>query len=105
MKQIFAGRPILEVRTDRSVEAMRLLDGFPEVEKTSLFGTAVHAVLRRGDARPDAIESRLRGLGVAVESVTPVAPSLEDVFLDVIDTFSRERAAESEGRSSSGRDA
>jgi len=105
VKQIFAGRPILEVRTDRSVEAMRLLDGFPEVEKTSLFGTAVHAVLRRGDARPEAIESRLRGLGVAVESITPVVPSLEDVFLDVIDTFSRERAAESEGRSSSGRDA
>ena len=105
VKQIFAGRPILEVRTDRSVEAMRLLDGFPEVEKTSLFGTAVHAVLRRGDARAEAIESRLRGLGVAVESITPVVPSLEDVFLDVIDTFSRERAAESEGRSSSGRDA
>jgi len=105
VKQIFAGRPILEVRTDRSVEAMRLLDGFPEVEKTSLFGTAVHAVLRRGDARAEAIESRLRGLGVAVESITPVVPSLEDVFLDVIDSFSREPAAESEGRSASGRDA
>jgi drug efflux transport system ATP-binding protein len=105
VKQIFAGRPILEVRTDRSVEAMRLLDGFPEVEKTSLFGTAVHAVLRRGDVRPEEIESKLRGGGVRVESIAPVVPSLEDVFLDVIDTFSRERAAESEGRSASGRDA
>ena len=52
VKQVFAGRPILEIRADKPVDAMRLLDAMPEVEKTSLFGTAVHAVLR--DASLDA---------------------------------------------------
>jgi ABC-2 type transport system ATP-binding protein len=85
VKQIFSGRPILEVRADRPVEAMRLLDAMPDVEKTSLFGTAVHAVLRNASVQAAAIAERLRAAGIAVESLEPVAPSLEDVFLDVID--------------------
>jgi ABC-2 type transport system ATP-binding protein len=85
VKRVFAGRPILEVRADKPVEAMRLLDADPRVEKTSLFGTAVHAVLRDGTAGPEAIAQRLRAGGVIVESLAPVSPSLEDVFLDVID--------------------
>ena len=85
VKQIFAGRPILELRASAPVEAMRLLDQMPEVEKTSLFGTAVHVVLRSGAVAPQVITDRLRSSGMTVESLEPVAPSLEDVFLDVID--------------------
>jgi ABC-2 type transport system ATP-binding protein len=85
VKQVFAGRPILELRTSRSVEAMRLLDSYEEVEKTSLFGTAVHAVLRGTGTEAEVLSRRLQADGVDVESITPVAPSLEDVFLDVID--------------------
>ena len=85
VKRIFAGRAILEIRADRPVEAMRLLDQMQEVEKTSLFGTAVHAVLRSASVPPSAIADRLRAAGISVESLEPVAPSLEDVFLDVID--------------------
>jgi ABC-2 type transport system ATP-binding protein len=85
VKRVFAGRPILEIRAARPVEAMRLLDGMPDVEKTSLFGTAVHAVLRDGSVAPSVIADRLRTAGIAVESLEPVTPSLEDVFLDVID--------------------
>ena len=64
---------------------MRGLDALPEVEKTSLFGTAVHAVLRSTDVTPERIAQQLRRAGVEVEGIAPVAPSLEDVFLDVID--------------------
>jgi ABC-2 type transport system ATP-binding protein len=85
VKQVFDGRPILELRTSRSVEAMRLLDSYDEVEKTSLFGTAVHAVLRGTGTRAETLARRLQAAGVDVESITPVAPSLEDVFLDVVD--------------------
>jgi ABC-2 type transport system ATP-binding protein len=85
VKGIFAGRPIVEVRVDRPVDAMRLLDAMPDIEKTSLFGTAVHAVLRASTVGADALADRLRAAGLTVGSVEPVAPSLEDVFLDVID--------------------
>ena len=85
VKQVFADRPIVEVRASNSVEAMRVLDTLPDVEKTSLFGTAVHAVLRDARTTPGAIEEQLRRAGIRVQAVATVAPSLEDVFLDVID--------------------
>ena len=82
LKEVFAGRPILEVRAPQPVETMRRLDGMPEVEKTSVFGTAVHAVLRSRDTDSAAIAGRLRDAGIAA-TCTVVEPSLEDVFLDI----------------------
>jgi len=93
VKQVFAGRPILELRTARAAEAMRLLDEMPEVEKTSLFGTAVHVVLRSTGVRAETLVDRLATDGIRVESVEPVSPSLEDVFLDVVERAERRRVA------------
>jgi ABC-2 type transport system ATP-binding protein len=83
LKAIFKSRPILEVRAADAVHAMRTLEAMPEVEKTSIFGTAVHAVLRSDAIGPDAVKARLETEGIAVLSCGLVAPSLEDVFLDV----------------------
>jgi len=85
LKSRFADRAIVEVRVPRPVDAMRVLDASPEVEKTSLFGTAVHAVLRGRAHGPDAVAGWLRAAGVAVDGCAAVDPSLEDVFLDVAD--------------------
>jgi ABC-2 type transport system ATP-binding protein len=86
LKALFADRTIVEVRAGSPVEAMRLLDTLPSVEKTSVFGTAVHAVLKRGagaDTRP--IANSLEHAGIHVEGISPVQPSLEDVFLEVVE--------------------
>jgi ABC-2 type transport system ATP-binding protein len=86
LKHTFVDRGIIEVRTGNPVEAMRLLDLMPEVEKTSIFGTAVHAVMKsdRPDLMP-VLKDRLDGAGVNVMSMVPVSPSLEDVFLEVVE--------------------
>jgi ABC-2 type transport system ATP-binding protein len=83
LKAIFKSRPILEVRAPDAVRAMRTLEAMPEVEKTSIFGTAVHAVLRSNAITPEAISARVEAEGITVVSCSIVAPSLEDVFLDV----------------------
>ena len=85
VKRIFDGRPIVELRGDRPVELMRALDQMPEVEKTSLFGTSVRAVLRDDSIGPEEIAARVRARGLDVGSADTVIPSLEDVFLDVVD--------------------
>jgi len=84
LKRLFADRAIVEIHAARPIDAMRLLDEMPEIEKTSVFGTAVHAVLKRGagDTAP-AIKTRLEQAGVPVASIAAVEPSLEDVFLEV----------------------
>ena len=83
LKSRFDARSILEVRATRPVDAMRALDGFPDVVRTSLFGTAVHAVLRSREVVPDEMMARLRAQSVEVTSCVAVTPSLEDVFIDV----------------------
>ena len=83
LKATFAGRPIVEVRTPRPVEAMRLLDAMPQVEKTSIFGTSVHAVMRSADAGANTIDAALEGRIDGPIETSLVEPSLEDVFLDL----------------------
>jgi ABC-2 type transport system ATP-binding protein len=84
LKRMFAARLILEIRAPNPVQAMHLLDELPEIEKTSIFGTSVHAVLRSRDISPAMIAARLRQAGIAAE-IKVVEPSLEDVFLDVVE--------------------
>ena len=85
LKQIFAERPIIEIHSARPVEVMRALEGMPEVEKTTIFGTAVHAVLRTADENLDALNARLKERGLSIDGIERVMPSLEDVFLDVVE--------------------
>jgi ABC-2 type transport system ATP-binding protein len=94
LKRVFDGRTIVEVQAANPVETMRLLDRLAEIEKTSVFGTAVHAVLRGGvgDATP-LVRQRLEAAGIAVTSTTVVQPSLEDVFLEVIEQREKAGAA------------
>jgi ABC-2 type transport system ATP-binding protein len=84
LKQRFADRPIIEVQAADPVAAMAALERLPQVEKTSLFGTSVHAVLRAGTGVAPIAES-LAAAGQAVRSAGRVSPSLEDVFLDVVE--------------------
>jgi drug efflux transport system ATP-binding protein len=88
LKQIFAERPIVEIHSSRPVDAMRALDQMEEVEKTTIFGTAVHAVLKpnRGDVAM--LRARLERQGLRISTIDRVMPSLEDVFLDVVERAS-----------------
>jgi ABC-2 type transport system ATP-binding protein len=85
LKRVFEGRTILEIQSDDPVQAMRVLDTLDDVEKTSVFGTAVHAVMRgSGGGQPGSLQSRLADAGVQARRIDPVEPSLEDVFLEVV---------------------
>ena len=93
LKGAFHDRPIVEIRSSAPVAVMTWLDNWPEVEKTSLFGTAVHAVLRHREVTPERVQSALATANLAVSSVSGVVPSLEDVFLDVVDRVESGSAA------------
>jgi hypothetical protein len=64
---------------------MQALDAMPAVQKTSLFGTAVHAVFAEPHIDAAKLTSQLDAAGVRATSVAEVSPSLEDVFLDVVE--------------------
>jgi ABC-2 type transport system ATP-binding protein len=86
LKGVFADRVILEIQSEQPVEAMRVLDDMRDVQKTSVFGTAVHVVMARTDADAEQLRQRLAGAGLQVSAIQTVQPSLEDVFLEVAAT-------------------
>jgi ABC-2 type transport system ATP-binding protein len=88
LKQMFAERPIVEIHSGRPVDVMRALEQMDQVEKTTIFGTAVHAVFRPGQADITMLRDRLVRLGLDVSAIDLVTPSLEDVFLDVVEKAS-----------------
>ncbi|RPJ84488.1 MAG: ABC transporter ATP-binding protein [Acidobacteria bacterium] len=90
LRRMFDDRPIIEVRGPRPVDVMQALDRMPEVEKTSIFGTAVHAVFRSSAVDTAQMADRLRAEGVETTAIAAVQPSLEDVFLDVVEKAGRQ---------------
>jgi ABC-2 type transport system ATP-binding protein len=89
LKGIFRDRRIIEIQAANPIAVIPLLESMPEIEKTSVFGTAIHAVLRAGqaarlEALNDVLKERLKAEGVTA-TVARVQPSLEDVFLEVAD--------------------
>jgi ABC-2 type transport system ATP-binding protein len=93
LKSAFSTRPIFEIRSSDPVAAMAALDQQAFVEKTSLFGRSVHAVLRDRQAGADDLARALAAAHVEVANLQPVQPSLEDVFLDVLDRVQEKSAA------------
>ena len=85
LKQIFADRPIVEIHSGRPVDVMKALDQMQEIQKTTIFGTAVHAVLKPGRIDVAALAERLQARGLDIRAIDRVMPSLEDVFLDVVE--------------------
>ena len=88
LKQIFSERPIVEIHSNKPVDVMKALDRMEEIQKTTVFGTAVHAVLKPGQTDVASLRKRLVDQGLEIGAVDRVMPSLEDVFLDVVERAS-----------------
>jgi ABC-2 type transport system ATP-binding protein len=85
LKQVFADRTIFEVQSADPVATLRALDAMQGVQKTSVFGTAVHAVVpQREGMSATRLQAWLSEHHVPVAGISQVPPSLEDVFLDVV---------------------
>jgi ABC-2 type transport system ATP-binding protein len=79
--------PILEVRVDEQgiVEALETIRTRPWALETSVFGTALHVMVREEGEGKRLINDTLRTAGVAVHRIERIIPSLEDVFLYLLD--------------------
>lgn len=82
VRSLFRGT-LLEIRcVDTRRAAAILRRSFPGAA-VGLFGDRVHLGLR-DSASPASVEAALSGSGVSFDSVLPIPPSLEDVFVSVL---------------------
>jgi ABC-2 type transport system ATP-binding protein len=76
--------PILEVTTSDAPRAVEVLRDAPGVLEVTMFGRAVHAMVEDQATAERQIPEILAAAGYSVESIRPIEPSLEDVFVSFV---------------------
>jgi ABC-2 type transport system ATP-binding protein len=80
---------ILEIAAEPWPQVMSLLGSWPSVREPALHGTAIHVVVDDPEHAAPAVTGFLRQHGFAVRHVRPRAPSLEDVFVSLVEPDAR----------------
>lgn len=85
LKTEFMKEEVLEVICHRPQDAMGELEALPGVKEVALFGRALHVVVDDQGEAAAAIRTSLENKGYRVERVERILPSLEDVFVSLIE--------------------
>jgi len=87
---------VLEIACDRPKDAMGEIEKLPGIREVALFGKGLHVVAVDGEAAIAAIRSILGERGYQVEHIEKIVPSLEDVFVSLIEARDRAEKAQQE---------
>lgn len=82
---------VLEIICDRPQDAIVDLEDLDEIKGVALFGRGLHAVAPDAEAASRNLTERLLSRGYGIERIEPVTPSLEDVFVSLVEARDRER--------------
>jgi len=89
---------VLEVQCERPQEAMEALEQLGSVREVALFGKGLHVVAMDGPAAERDIRNLLVKQAYPVHSIETIVPSLEDVFVSLIEMRDREEGVLKEVR-------
>ena len=77
--------PMLEVECDRVIDAMSVLQRQPWVHETSVFGTYLHVSVDDESEARRRLMQVLGEKGIHAQRIERIVPSLEDVFIHLIE--------------------
>ena len=78
------GFPMVELWTGAARTAEEIARGCPEVRSVSIYGDRLHVALERSEAL-DGVVGRLQKEGIMVRDHRFILPSLEDVFISMVE--------------------
>jgi ABC-2 type transport system ATP-binding protein len=85
-------QPLLELECADLLGAMKALEQAPGVRDSAVFGGGLHVTVDDAAAAAARIPEALAARGIAVSSLRPVTPSMEDVFVSLIEAEERSAA-------------
>jgi ABC-2 type transport system ATP-binding protein len=83
LRKNYMTRDVLEIEADNLVEAMEILE--KQGIETAVFGSLLHATVEDAKAAVPVIYKTLGGSNIMVRRVDKIVPSLEDVFVTLIE--------------------
>lgn len=90
LKHEYAAGTLLEVEASPLMTALAALEEEPAVKEAAIFGVTLHVVTAGPEAAAP-IRAALERAGAQVRRIEPIIPSLEDVFVGLIEQADRER--------------
>ena len=76
---------LIELSVSRPFEAIEVLENSGSVASASIFGDGLHLILKNGDYDGETIRKILSEKSFEIYSINSVRPSLEDVFVHLIE--------------------
>lgn len=89
---------VIDIHCARPQDAMASVERFAGIREVALFGKGLHAIATQDFAGLDALQQHLERSGYPVARMARITPSLEDVFVSLIETRDRARPAPAEVR-------
>ena len=84
LRQEHMKKDVLEIEVDKTVDAVGILSG--SRYEAAVFGSLIHSTVDDSETAAREIRSLLEKAGIRVSKIAKIAPSLEDVFVALIET-------------------
>jgi ABC-2 type transport system ATP-binding protein len=92
LKQSLASHYLLRLEVSDIVGSMRTLEKLPGLHDVAVFGGGLHVTAEEGQRAMPEIRSALEQAGITVSVLEPIEPSMEDVFVAMIEAEERKAA-------------
>ncbi len=92
LKRSLTGHHLLALETSDALGTMKALDGFDGVRDVAVFGGGLHVTVDDAAAAALPIRERLASLAIEVHRLESIEPSMEDVFVAMIEAQERRAA-------------
>jgi ABC-2 type transport system ATP-binding protein len=89
---------VLELKHEQPQDLIEVLEKVPGVKDVALFGRGLHLVAGDYEKVRPALESALRALNISFQTLKKIEPSLEDVFVSLIEERERREVPQQEVR-------
>jgi len=87
-----SSRTLIRLDTSAPLETMRALETAPGVGDVAVFGGGLHVTADELEAGLETIRTRLAAEGIEIQRIEKIQPSLEDVFVALIETEEKRMA-------------
>jgi ABC-2 type transport system ATP-binding protein len=87
-----SSRTLIRLDTSAPLETMRALETAPGVGDVAVFGGGLHVTADELEAGLKTIRTRLAAEGIEIQRIEKIQPSLEDVFVALIETEEKRMA-------------
>ena len=94
LKQDYATGILFEVAATPVMEALETLHDDPRVRDAAVFGKNLHVVMPEAPDAADQLRALLTAAKIEVDQVEAIVPSLEDVFVALVEEADREAGGE-----------